>query len=132
MRTVTLENGVLHLRSDEASQMFEHLASNGLVFEYLSALFDERANGVSADELKNIKGQLTSVQEQLGRLERMISLSINSGAVANFATAPVVDKAESSIENTEVVVKKPVIDRSKLSGSADNAFSKMKRFGKTK
>jgi hypothetical protein len=132
MRSVTLENGVLHLRSEEAVKMFEHLAADGLVMEYLSALFDERANGVSAIRLENIEKQLSEVLKNIERMERTIKISTKLGVGANNALTPSVDSAESKQDENPNTVITTSVDTSKMTGKGISALTKMRNMGTTK
>jgi hypothetical protein len=101
-RTIHLKDGQLTLLSKPAEELCERLLADGLFWEFISGLFDERARGIAQEDISAIKLSVSN-------LEHMLSMLIDSGVVAKSTTTPAVNTGDNKLPEPFKHVEKEVI-----------------------
>jgi hypothetical protein len=106
----------LILVSKEAEDAYARYSDDGLLSEYISDLFNERASGIAASEFESLRNSVASsgqtiemLNNTIGSLQRTIEAMLSAG-VGNYSPTPAIriDKDEDLI--SAPVVKKVSVD----------------------
>lgn len=112
----------LVLSTPEAKELYNQLSSDGLLSEFLSDLFNERATGIAANEFKSMNSTLLALQKQIEGL--MAGVTRGAGPLA----APTVDHGVIGGSKQEDVVETIKINPSKMKGN--DILNRMKKMGR--
>ena len=129
-------SGDLLLSSEASEKLFQKLSQDGLLLEFLSSLFEERAHGIAASDLAFIKEKVTSLEKKVDILSIELQnavkplKSIDKVGVGDFMDTPTpkIHQGESSQTESSNKVSTATLDLKKLQGSdALSLLSKMKK-----
>lgn len=124
MKTVNLKNGTMVLLSEEARKLFLTLSENGMFWEYISVIFEEKASG-------KIPKEIVSLTEEVSRLRNEISrLTVNGGVMAPLPGSSNFTGQESGPVKPEKPVDTVSVNITELKGKGSSMLAKMRSMRK--
>lgn len=143
-RTVKV-TGELILSSKETEELVDRLTKDGILFEYISGLLDERAKGIMASDIaeilkllkeKETKGivgadALAMVLREIQELRKLLQSIGNMGVqVAAGTSTPISHMGKADPPKPEAKLEKVTIDSTKIKGGSSGLLSSMKKMNK--